>query len=279
VCRDADCQEAKQGACLHLCPCGHYCSGTQFACDSNRPGEKHLGCTKCQGLNCVCGESCMTSPSIRLACGHTLHLKCAIAQYRVAEHPGRIQRPRCGFPGCLALPNHILVTQQFKYWTDLLAKVDVLIHGVIVAEDLAHEQVHVQNPASEYFHKPELFARDKLVCYLCHNCRKPFYGGHVTCEADEEDSKRVLCTNCSSKTCARHGLDSMVFKCFWCCHPATFECHGTPACEGCHGVYQAHKAMGVRPCDGTCAFPGHPPNGTSEEKFGYCALCVSESTE
>jgi hypothetical protein len=206
-------------------------------------------------------------------------LKCAEAQYRVADHPGRIQRPKCGFPGCLALPEHVLIYQQFNNWSALLAKVDILLQQVIVAEDLANEQAHVQNPQSEYFHKPELFARDKLVFYLCHNCRRPFYGGHATCEAGDDDSTKVLCTACSSKTCATHGLENMVFKCFWCCQQATFVCHMLPACESCHGVFNALKTVGARLCSGNCAFPGHPPNGTSEEKFGYCALCTLESTE
>jgi hypothetical protein len=39
------------------------------------------------------------------------------------------------------------------------------------------------------------------------------------------------------------------------------------------------KNVGARPCLGNCQFPGHPPNGTSDERFGYCLMCAQERGE
>jgi hypothetical protein len=210
-------------------------------------------------------------------CGHAIHLKCARAQYRVASTQGKIVYPKCGFPGCCALPEHALLRSEFVRWSDIRVQVERLTEEVIVAEDLAAEPDHVLNPKSEYFRNPLLFARDKLAFYMCSLCRHPFYGGHVVCDDDEAGPRECLCNKCDHKTCVKHGDKGMVYKCHWCCRPALFRCRATQyACEACHGAWNALQTVGARPCMGGCQFPGHPPNGT-DERFGYCALCANDS--
>jgi hypothetical protein len=94
-----------------------------------------------------------------MVCGHVIHLDCAYAQYRVAQLAGVIVKPRCGFPSCTAIPEHLLLHNNLTVWRPILVKVEELISMIIFEEHLDLEVDHVNNPLSDYFEKPELFAR------------------------------------------------------------------------------------------------------------------------
>jgi hypothetical protein len=90
----------------------------------------------------------------------------------------------------------------------------------------------------------------------------------------------VTCAKCMRKfqegECTKH-KDMMVFKCWFCCRPALFFCHGnhTYYCNECHGRWQEAQKGPWPSCDGTCPFAPHPPNG-QQRPHGYCAACESE---
>lgn len=280
VCGSADCEANLRRACLHILPCGHACSGIR--------GETvHFGCAKCSGELCICGDPCVERPSIRLACGHAIHQECARAQYRVASDDGKIVRPRCGFPGCARMPEHESLASEFGHWQRIVAQIDALLPRVIVDEHLELEEDHVNNPASEYFQNPLLFASEKFSFYMCADCQLPYCGGRLAC-GDEEAHVQYVCKICERKreecargcTCAKHGEDGMLYKCFFCCEPARWFCFGTTHfCETCHSQWDGTERVRCPECIGAhCMFHGHPKNG-SHMKFGFCRLCTSEAVE
>jgi E3 ubiquitin-protein ligase MYCBP2 len=201
---------------------------------------------------------------------------------------GRIVQPRCGFPGCRALPEHPELKEQFAVWSQIRNQIEAQIVQVVEDEALESEPDHVQNPASEYFHDALKFAREKLVFYMCRLCQTPFYGGRVRCEEAEAEQEaeddKYLCKSCRRGTfargsCPKHGDAGMIFKCFWCCQPARWFCWGTTHfCDQCHEA-PGRAAAGPWPtCDRTCRFHPHPPNG-KRQIFGLCSLCEAEKAE
>jgi hypothetical protein len=168
-------------------------------------------------------------------------------------------------------------------WTPIVAKLDEMIPMLVRDEHLALEADHVNNPASEYYGKPELFAREKFVYYMCAGCNSPYFGGRAVCGEDQDEvpPQKYLCKECerllAHESCAKHGDAGMVYKCFWCCRPASWFCWGTTHfCTPCHDIWQRAQAGPYPACTGDqCSFHGHPPNGT-KRKYGICRLCEEE---
>jgi E3 ubiquitin-protein ligase MYCBP2 len=219
---------------------------------------------------------------MRLKCGHAIHERCALAQYRVAQDHSRIIFPRCGFPGCPEIPEHPRLAGVAAPWILLRAGIEAIARRVVSAEHLEND-AHVMNPASEYFGNPMKFAREKLAFCMCARCRAPYYAGHVEC-GEEEGERRpdeYACRACSrvfekEGTCPKHGESAMIFKCFWCCKPAAWFCWGTTHfCAACH----ERPVQVVKPpwpeCDGHCQFHPHAPNGT-KQILGFCRICEEE---
>jgi E3 ubiquitin-protein ligase MYCBP2 len=211
-----------------------------------------------------------------------IHANCAAAQFRVAQSHGRIVFPRCGFPGCRAIPEHPSLEELAAPWREIRDRAERVRERIVVAEDLAHDP-HVIDPQSEYFGDPMKFAREKLVFYMCARCKSPYYGGRAACGEDEgeHDPAEFLCRRClrvfeNRIACPKHGETAMIFKCFWCCNPANWFCWGTTHfCETCH----QRPLDVVKPpwpmCKGDCQFHPHAPNGT-KAIVGYCTLCEEE---
>jgi E3 ubiquitin-protein ligase MYCBP2 len=162
---------------------------------------------------------------------------------------------------------------SFLYWRPIYQEVSGLISKIILEEKLSRDPL-VQNPASEYFQRPYHFARDKFLFCRCAACRSIFFGGRLACHEDGDAPTEYICNACQGLRCARHGDGGMIFKCFFCCNPAEWLCFGTTHfCEECHNAYMERRLVPAL-CNGKCAFPGHPPNGTTR-KFGFCAHCRS----
>jgi hypothetical protein len=151
--------------------------------------------------------------------------------------------------------------------------VTALISKVIIDEKIGKE-IEVLKPESEYFERPYHFARDKLLFCRCSACSTIMFGGRLAC-GDLEMPAAYVCTACRGLRCGKHGEGGMVFKCFFCCTPASWFCFGTTDfCERCHNEYVRTKGVVTVGCNGGCLFPGHPPNGT-QRRFGYCAQCLA----
>ncbi|CAN0147410.1 unnamed protein product, partial [Ectocarpus sp. 12 AP-2014] len=137
----------------------------------------------------------------------------------------------------------------------------------------------------------------------CHSCRKPYFGGLVSCEpaappagggggeasralADIKPSE-LLCGKCSAgsggASCSEHGQEFMEHKCYWCCRKvASYFCGGVMHfCDACHLHGFAAKP---KPCLGGayCLFGGQHPdkakNGEHEYVLG-CGICRPKPEE
>jgi len=273
VCNNPECQSYMSNACLEVLECGHPCPGIR--------GEKeHLPCSECVGLPCaICGDPMKCKPCITMECGHHAHLQCVQQVFKSASDKGLIKLPKCSYPGCNKIPSHDLVKELSSKYIELHQKIELLIPKLIESEKIRDDE-HVKNPEDEdYFEKPEVFARSVFLFFKCDKCGEPYFGGRKECNQEQQDNigGPYLCQKCGivgAKTCPKHGNDGMLFKCFFCCNPASFHCWGTTHfCSKCHDN-PGQSMNNPKPCDGKCQFYPHPPNGT-REYFGKCNLCMS----
>jgi hypothetical protein len=119
---------------------------------------------------------------------------------------------------------------------------------------------------------------EDLLFYICGQCGKAFYGGDRVCsrmQGREPSSSPhdLICDECLAGT--HHGCDTFVpvFKCRYCCNPATQRSFGTRyLCERCNARWDTSDPSTI-PCPGTgeCPFDGQH----TEERGGYvgCLLC------
>lgn len=291
VCWRKECKEHAHEACMHLCKCGHPCCGL-------RDEKKHFGCALCNAeiSNCsFCGMCCTESPSVIMKCGHPAHKKCLLSYYSTFKFEGRIQIPRCPHnQSCGQIPLHECVKEAAEKWIDVSNKIEQLTLEKMKDEETENEKLHVNNPDDkEYYKNPLHFAHDFFVFYFCDKCHQPYYGGHKDCERDFEEEEeeeehiddndgnmKYLCLRCQRKVtdtdCKKHGHDAMVYKCFFCCNPASHFCWGRVYfCDECHkNPYKAEKPPYPK-CDGKCQFAPHPENG-KRVVTGYCLECELE---
>ena len=278
ICGRPECREALQSACMHVIrECGHACSGIR--------GEKdHFGCAEC-GYDqcCVCGDECMKKPSIKLMCGHAVHLECARNQYLGLKMKGRVFIPCCAFAGCHEIPDHPVIHDLAKPWYEISEEIREMTTRIMSVENIEQEKNHVNNPHDRDFYKQPLkYAQSIFVFFFCDKCHKPYYGGHAECGGADDPNGHYTCPRCSCefvKICPKHGEGGMRFKCFFCCRDALFRCFGTPVyfCDVCHRDAQGTmNKQSFPPCDPkTCVFAPHPPNG-ERTVWGFCQLCQAE---
>ena len=264
---------------MHVCDCQHACCGLKNE-------KEHFGCSLCSQKvsTCViCEDSCTTSPSVLLRCGHPCHKNCLEKFYEILSEKGRIRIPRCNFNfTCQEIPYHDCVKKYADRWIEISNKIEEMIQMRMKIEDTENEVDHVKNKNDpDYFNKPLQYARDFFVFYICDKCHEPYYAGHKDCQLadDNMDNAPHQCLKCNrqfmDKICPKHGETGMVIKCMFCCSPSIWFCFGTTYfCDPCHS---ARKDLhGPYPnCDGHCKFAPHAPNG--ERKItAYCVLCEQE---
>jgi hypothetical protein len=158
-----------------------------------------------------------------------------------------------------------------------------LLPTLIRDEGMALEEDHVNNPQSEFFGKPELFAREKFAFCKCQRCSQVYCGGRVACGDDAGDDPNqweYLCQGCRSipvgEICPKHERNWMIYKCFWCCRPATYFRLGTTYfCDHCHSRWCNLREPWPECSGENCIFGSHPPNGT-QQKFAICRMCMPE---
>lgn len=274
VCWLEDCKKELEGACMHVCECGHACCGL-------RDEKEHFGCCLCHKEidECVfCSDLCSLSPSIRLKCGHPAHKKCLLFTYKSLSEHGKIEIPRCnyGYGQCREIPYHDCVKDLAQKWIDAANKIEELTLVKMKEESLEDEKDHVNNPGiPQYYKQPLNYARDLFEFYFCDNCHQPFYGGHKNCQGvvNINNNEEFKCLRCQreflhDKFCKIHGDKNMSFKCFFCCNESLYCCGGTTYyCKRCHDVGVPNP---LPQCDGKCAFSPHPPNGQRT----ICAICL-----
>lgn len=152
-----------------------------------------------------------------------------------------------------------------------------------------------------YYGKPQEYANHRCSFYLCHGCKKPYFGGLIDCEqemaaAEQRETKKedLLCQECLLKElglgvrkCKEHGIDSIDWKCMYCCSIALYCCWGTNYfCRPCHDILNRvyPKSPPAKDCNGVNCPLGipHPPAATTlDHKQGGafplgCSICRTE---
>ncbi len=137
--------------------------------------------------------------------------------------------------------------------------------------------------------------RRNYAFYLCGGCDEPYFGGTVECADEQQGESDVdrLCQSCSPKSqeiCRRpfEHRAYHVWKCRYCCSPASFVCYGNVHfCKPCHDRKNPKlEEVEEIPCRGaSCTFPKPQgqtthSNGPSRhcEQVYYCAWCKSSSS-
>lgn len=281
VCWRQECRECLPQSCMHVCDCGHACCGLKNE-------QNHFGCALCSqkvAYCVICHDSCTTSPSVLMKCGHPIHKSCLQMYYNGLDLKGRLHIPRCNFDfTCQCVPYHECVKDVAQKWIDLNMKIEELIAMRMKIEDTENEPDHVKNENDpDYFNQPLKYARDFFVFYLCDKCHEPYYAGHKDCGNDDQNSHNGPheCMRCNRQLlnviCPKHGQNGMIFKCMFCCSPSIWLCYNntTYFCDPCHRRAGSVENGPFPQCDGHCKFAPHVPNG-QRTITAYCVLCEQE---
>eukprot|EP00931_Biecheleriopsis_adriatica_P093973 TRINITY_DN67688_c0_g1_i1.p1 TRINITY_DN67688_c0_g1~~TRINITY_DN67688_c0_g1_i1.p1 ORF type:complete len:507 (+),score=92.97 TRINITY_DN67688_c0_g1_i1:52-1521(+) len=267
VCQKHDCIERDRQLCERVLSCGHPCLGIKGEASCDVP------CILCSGeQTCgVCLDSLAESPSIKLACGHLMHMGCAISMVENADWRGRKITPaslRCP-SGCGKLLDHSGLESRMQPFRTKLAQLEAKVVVRAKGDGVTHQ-------------KPEELLR-KYTYYECFRCQAPYFGGLAECEAvgmemEEPKPESVLCPCCmvaGQATCNKHGAEFMSVKCDFCCSEALFKCGGNIMyCQACH----TPPTGKVKPCDpSTCPLRGQHPQGRTHQWMMGCAACRADA--
>lgn len=206
-----------------------------------------------------------------LDCGHSFHVECVemwVKNWEAFKEKGEhIVFTNAVCPsGCKHLIRHMAVPQSQRIAS-------------------LYEEVRIKKAAllkSCYPDKTE----DELLYYLCSQCAKPFFGGEKVCfrmlsAEPVKNPSDLICENCESFSCPKHGKAFPLYQCRYCCNPATQRSFGTRyVCERCNQRWDKVEPD-VLPCvPAQCPFKGQHPSvtGATPKPIG-CFLCLSSTME
>ena len=300
VCADPACRETLRHGCMRKLACGHWCAGVadeascigclQPGCTMARVGAASAPKSKAD-LTCAhCFDALRSGPSLALRCGHLCHRACALAALE-AKYPGPgislafLQCPLCRGSGtaaecCSRAPDldHPSLGAPLGRGLELRDGVQKAAKRRLRVADAA-ERREVE-PGGAYDGRLLDYAMTKWSFYECSDCSQVFCGGAMQCGDAGGASARRLCERCASvgHVCAKHGTEHLIWKCNYCCSPATFFCWGTTHfCDSCHAkqesgslTWTARACTDARSCPLGVRHPAHP----SEMCIG-CGMCAS----
>ena len=153
----------------------------------------------------------------------------------------------------------------------------------------------LSDPADFYYGRPQAFANHRCSFYLCHGCKRPYFGGLIDCEQEMNNAEHaktspedLLCKDCVLKElgagrdiCETHGKTQIDWKCIYCCSVAVFHCFGTHyMCNRCHTGWNGNGPE-PRDCHGVDCPLGiaHPPASRNPREASFalgCGICRSE---
>jgi hypothetical protein len=268
--------------------------------------------------------------TITLTCGHRWHLDCLRQQLQTAKPSAtkRLLFSGCQCAKCGVICEHRALEELTRTTDTLREKVNVLLKEQLDQNgsdmellSLRWKQVNATTRTSSTNNDKQeedkilQEARRKLSFYLCSHCQEPYFGGTVECADSEEREELRLCVACTPQVVCRHPIEhlsSIVWKCRYCCQPATHVCYGNVHfCNACHGrnsqrVHQRQRStrnggskpppLTAIPCPGRgCPFPKPPissyeneqapiiyhANGSSPdcEQVYACVRCQSSSSQ
>ncbi|KAG5503900.1 hypothetical protein GH5_04753 [Leishmania sp. Ghana 2012 LV757] len=225
---------------------------------SSQPTDSEILCTVC-----LCEFE--GNDGVTLDCGHFFHKEC-IEQWvsswmDFAMKGEHVTFTRAVCPGgCKQLVRHPLLTQS-KQISELYAD---------VASKKAEELKRLEAIKTE----------EDLLFYLCGRCGDAFYGGERVCsrmQGREPSSspQELVCNRCLAKGHKTCGTLTAVFKCRYCCNPATQRSFGTRfMCDRCAVRWDTAEPTFI-PCPGgdKCPFDGNHPELPCEA--AGCLTCLN----
>lgn len=238
------CKEKDDRCCEKILqPCGHRCYGVKHEQRCRIP------CLHPDCKNDVADEFCAVcwveplraGPCILLdSCGHMLHQDC------ITRHIGTVVGKRIGFshlncPLCKKRIQSTLLQPLMQPWLDLEAQVTAM-----ASQRLQYENRQNDPPiAQRYNGDASRYAMDIYSYYSCCKCKKPYFAGLIACGDGPDDDSISMCPDCTDAAskksgqaptkCNKHGTDFIVWKCRYCCSPASFKCWNTHSfCDSCH---------------------------------------------
>lgn len=121
---------------------------------------------------------------------------------------------------------------------------------------------------------------DDVLFYICHSCGEPYFGGEKVCfrMLSSEPSKKpeeLLCEKCQTDfSCPTHKRDFVLYKCKFCCNPATSRSFSTRyICDRCDKRWEKQEPDAI-PCGG----PSKCPLGGNHKEGCFplgCLACLA----
>lgn len=227
---------------------------------SSQPTDSEVLCTIC-----LCEFD--GDDGITLDCGHYFHKDC-IEQWvtnwmEFAAKGEHIIFTRAVCPGgCKYLVRHPLLAPS-KRISELYAEVNAKKMALL--------------PSFESTKTDE-----DLFYYLCGQCGAAFYGGERVCsrmQGREPSSspQDLICDECLARNEGSGAVVAPVFKCRYCCNPATHRSFGTRyMCDACNARWDTSEPTAL-PCPGAdrCPFGGAHPEAANG--FLGCLLRLDAS--
>lgn len=194
ICLDSECHQIAQKACQKIMPCNHRCSGVK-----NHKVNYHF-CTKedcpeniVKNKECVyCTTTLCASPTIySTTCLHGFHYDCISKSLEKKHHTKRITFGYMNCPECrqeFALDGLHEIDPVYKLLTNCLSKKEEMAQLI---DSNIHEDVNVdKNPLKDashrFYRKPISYGLTIYSIYECFRCRKPYIGGQVPCDKEED---------------------------------------------------------------------------------------------
>lgn len=235
---------------------------TDAICISPSPPDKDEDEELCP--TCFCE---MDDGGLALDCGHCFHQDCLEMWVKnwesFKEKGGHIVFTNAYCPsGCKHLIRHGLIPQSERI-------------GSLYKEVRDRKELLLK---SSYPDKTS----DDLLFYICGKCEKPFFGGLKVCfrMLGAEPPNRpedLLCDDCEPFSCPNHKKSFLVYKCAYCCNPATERSFGTHyLCDRCNQRWE--KSIDPIECEPSkCPFKGvHGKTDGRPTPVG-CLPCLIEA--
>lgn len=154
-----------------------------------------------------------------------------------------------------------------------------LVRHPLISQSRRIAELHREVAAKKAALLPQFEATktdEDLLFYMCGKCNKAFYGGERVCSRMQgrepaSSPDELICDACL--TASHEGCQNFVpvFKCRYCCNPATQRSFGTRyLCERCNARWDTAEPA-VMPCPGSEACPF---DGEHDEDRGGCVGCL-----